>query len=104
MQKFLLIFLCLTVFWFHYQSKYGHGGIMDDLQIIQQINKQIQINNDFVKRNNQLIMQIAGLKGSTDLIEQRSRSELNMIKSGETLVILPDNNPELNKDKKVIKK
>lgn len=97
MQKFLLIFLCVTISWFHYQSKYGRGGDMDDLQIVGQVRKQIQINHDLSERNNRMIMQISGLKGSTDSIEQRSRSELNLIKPGETLVMLPDNDLAVDK-------
>jgi len=77
--------------WFNYQSKYGRGGHTDDLQIIQQINKQAMLNHDLSERNNRMVMQIAGLKGSSDSIEQRSREELNMIKNGETLVMLPGN-------------
>jgi cell division protein FtsB len=91
MQKFLFIFLCLMIAWFNYQSRYGRGGNTDELQIMQQINKQENINHDLSERNNRMVMQIAGLKGSADSIEQRSRQELNMIKNGETLVMLPVN-------------
>jgi cell division protein FtsB len=91
MQKFLFIFLITMIVWFNYQIRYARGGNADDLRIIQQIDKQTQLNHQLTERNNQMIMQIAGLKGSSDSIEQRSRSELNMIKNGETLVMLPGN-------------
>ena len=71
MQKFLFIFLCMTVAWFNYQARFGRGGNTDDLQIMQQVNKQIQLNHDLTERNNRMIIQISGLKGSTDSIEQR---------------------------------
>lgn len=102
MQKFLFIFLCIMIAWFNYQSKFSRGGHTDDLQIMQQINKQATLNHDLSERNNRMVMQIAGLKGSSDSIEQRSRSELNMIKSGETLVMLPGN--DLVIDEKVVEK
>ena len=97
MQKFLFIFLSSMIVWFHYQEKYGRGGDFNDLQITQQINKQTELNHKLQERNNQMVMQIAGLKGSNDSIEQRSRSELNMIKSGEMLVMLPVNDVAVGK-------
>ncbi len=97
MQKFLFIFLCLVVAWITYQGRFGRGGKSDDLQISAQINGQTKLNHDLSERNNQMIMKIAGLKGSSDSIEQRSREELNMIKSGETLVMLPGNDLEVEK-------
>ncbi|HLX53803.1 MAG TPA: septum formation initiator family protein [Aquella sp.] len=107
MQKFLFIFLCVMIAWFIYQSKYGRGGNADDLQIIKQINKQTVLNRDLSERNNRMVMQIAGLKGSADSIEQRSREELNMIKNGETLVMLPGNDllvEEKAEEKKAVNK
>jgi cell division protein FtsB len=91
MQKFLLIFLSIMIVWFNYQKRFGRGGNSDDIQIMQQIDKQVKLNHQLTERNNQMIMQISGLKGSSDSIEQRSRTELNMIKNGETLVMLPGN-------------
>ncbi|MCC2624821.1 MAG: ftsB [Burkholderiales bacterium] len=102
MQKFLLIFLCFVIAWINYQGKFGRGGKNDDLQIVLQINKQTKLNHDLSERNNQMVMKIAGLKGSSDSIEQRSREELNMIKSGETLVMLPGN--DLAVEKKAVGK
>lgn len=97
MQKFLFLFLVTMIVWFNYQARYGHGGNIDDQSIIRQIDKRVQLNHVLAERNNQMIMQIAGLKGSSDSIEQRSRSELNMIKNGETLVILPGNDSIVEK-------
>jgi cell division protein FtsB len=102
MQKFLFIFLCIVVTWITYQAKFGRGGKSDDLQITAQINKQTRLNYNLSERNNLMVMKIAGLKGSSDSIEQRSREELNMIKSGELLVMLPGN--DLAVENKVVDK
>lgn len=98
MQKFLFILLCSIIVWFHFQAKYGRGGEVDDQLVMAQIKQQKKLNHDFIERNNQMVMQIAGLKGSTDSIEQRSRTEFNMIKKGETLVMLPED--DLDQEKK----
>jgi cell division protein FtsB len=92
MQKLLFLFLIFTLIWFQMQMRVGRGGVAEDKQMMEQINLQAKINHGLAERNNQMIMQVAGLKGSADSIEARSRTELNMIKDGETLVILPDDN------------
>lgn len=89
MQKILLLALGAVIMLFQVQLKEGHGGIIDDNKIKLQVNKQKQINSELRERNSMLEMKIAGLKGSADSLEARSRSELNLIKSGEILVLLP---------------
>ncbi|MBP9742666.1 MAG: septum formation initiator family protein [Burkholderiales bacterium] len=89
MQKILLLALGAIIVLFQVQLREGHGGIIDGNKIKLQINKQKQINGELRERNSLLEMKIAGLKGSTDSLEARSRNELNLIKPGEILVLLP---------------
>ena len=64
------------------------------------IAKQKQLNADLRERNSMMEMKIAGLKGSTDSIEARARNELNLIKQGEVLILLPGSDLADNKPKK----
>lgn len=82
------------------QLLHGHGGYADDERVKHQIAKQKQINSDLKERNSMMEMKIAGLKGSTDSIEARSRNELNLIKPGEVLVLLPGSDLADNQKKK----
>ena len=91
MQK--ILFLCLVglLVLLPYELKYGRGGYLDLVRIKQQIQMQTSINNELVNRNSMEKMKIEGLKGSIDSLEARSRYELNLVKPGETLVVLPGN-------------
>ncbi len=91
MQKILLIiFLCIVAVVIE-QLNYGNGGYQNNQIIIKQITKQQAINEDIANRNSLLEIKIAGMKGSMDALEARARYELNLIKPGETLVVLPEN-------------
>ena len=64
---------------------------MNDGVNVKEINKQAAINQELITRNNKMQLKISGLKGSSDALEARARSELNLIKRGEVLVLLPGN-------------
>ena len=89
MQKILFLCLIALIALFQMQLLHGHGGYVDDNRVRAQIAKQKDLNAQLKERNSKMEMKIAGLKGSTDSLEARSRNELNLIKTGEILVLLP---------------
>lgn len=89
MQKILFLCLIAVICLFQLQLRRGHGGIIDDEKVKLQLTQQKQINADLTQRNSVMEIKIAGLKGSADSLEARSRYELNLIKQGEMLVLLP---------------
>lgn len=100
MQKTIFIYLALMLALFSYQLKYGYGGYADDQRVQSQITNQFNLNESLANRNSMLEMKIEGLKGSADSLEARARYELNLVKPGETLVVLPGNyNVKLPKPK-----
>ncbi len=62
----------------------GDGGIVDTLQRQQAIDHQVQENNSLSERNKALEAEVNDLKQGVDAIEERARSELGLIKPGET--------------------
>lgn len=101
MQKTIFICLALMLALFSYQLKYGYGGYADDQRVQGQITNQFNVNESLANRNSMLEMKIEGLKGSVDSLEARARYELNLVKPGETLVVLPGNyNVKLPKQNK----
>ena len=100
MQKILFLCLIGVIVLFQTQLMHGHGGYVDDERVKRQIAKQKQLNADLRERNSMMEMKIAGLKGSEDSIEARARNELNLIKQGEVLVLLPGSDLAENKPKK----
>ena len=91
MHKFLFLALIGVIYLFQNQLHHGRNGQEDLAKIKTSINQQATLDNDLRDRNDMMEMKIAGLKGSTDSLEARSRNELNLIKPGETLVLLPGN-------------
>ena len=90
MQKILFISLIAVFIVFYTQLQIGSGGYMDDKAVIAKIKAQQAINQDLIKRNLDVGIKITGLKGSTEALETRARYELNLIKPGEVLVVLPN--------------
>lgn len=98
MQKILFICLIGIIILFQMQLRYGRGGYAADDKVKQQIAKARAANATLKDRNALLLLKISGLKGSDDSLEARSRHELNLIKPGETLVLLPGNEISLSKN------
>lgn len=103
MQKLLFLFLVAVIFAFQLERLYGSGGAIDDGRIKNEIIRQTEINQDLINRNNEMIIKTSGLKGSPDAIEARARLELNMVKHGETLILLPGNDRVLTKSPTTIR-
>lgn len=98
MQKILFIFFLFLIGMFQFQLRYGKGGYMDDNHIRQEISNQTAIDQELKTRNNQMVLKISSLKGSSDAIEARARNELNLVKRNEILVLLPGNTMSLKKN------
>lgn len=81
MSKISLIMLALIVI-FQYNIIFGKNGILDFLCNYKKILIYRKNNNELKEYNDFLISQIEDLKDK-DTIEELSRKELNMIKSGE---------------------
>lgn len=90
MQKIIWLALCAVLALFQYELWFGHGGIYDAQHIQAKINEQSQLNQKLQKRNDEIYEHLQELKGLPDLIEARSRRELNLVKPKEILMILPD--------------
>jgi len=95
MQKILFISLIAVFIVFYTQLQIGSGGYMDDKAVIAKIKAQQVINQGLIKRNRDVGIKITDLKGSNDALETRARYELNLIKPGEILVVLPNDNESI---------
>ncbi len=68
----------------------GDGGIVDVVQLQRVVEQQQQENKALTERNNALEAEVDDLKQGTDAIEERARSELGLIKQGETFFQIVD--------------
>jgi len=83
----LLVFLLLLAIWHRW---FGTGGVRD----YQRINQAYELQRDKIQRlqerNALLEAEVRDLKLGTDAAEERARSELGMVKPGETFVRVID--------------
>lgn len=76
----LFVLLCLS----QYNYWYGKNGRLEYQALRLDVEKQRLQNQELKQRNERMFAEIRDLTTGYDAIEERARSELNMIKEGET--------------------
>lgn len=71
----------------------GTGGIAEIARLDTRIELQTEENADLTVRNQALMDEVSDLKNGLDSIEERARSELGLIRKGETFYLLVDDAP-----------
>ena len=77
----LLLFVLLQ-----YDLWVGEGSLASAWRLQQEVEQQQQENKKLKERNASLSAEVTDLKTGHDAIEERARSELGMIKEGETFI------------------
>ncbi|WP_461482197.1 cell division protein FtsB [Porticoccus sp.] len=90
--RWLLIFLSLLLLLLQYQLWLGEGGLAKKLTLERQVAEQQQRNEGLEQRNQILVSEVVDLKEGQESIEERARTDLGMIKEGETfyMVVEPE--------------
>ena len=86
----ILIALIVSLQW---PMWFGKGSWVRVMQIGSQLAEQRQENERLLARNQALTAEVVDLKQGTEAIEERARSELGMIKSGEVFFQLLNKEP-----------
>lgn len=79
--RYILLALLLAL---QYPLWFGSGSIPAVWHLRQQVEAQKIENAQLQERNNALVAEVMDLKHGLDAIEERARSELGMVKEGET--------------------
>lgn len=79
----ILLFLLIIMLWKHW---FGEGGARELREKQRLYELQMEKNKELEIRNEQLKAEVADLKKGLDAIEERARSEMGMIKDGETFI------------------
>ncbi len=84
--KWLNIILATLILWALFQQQFGDGGRKElkEKQILL-ASQQAEIEG-LQQRNEKLKAEVTSLKTGLDAIEERARSELGMVKEGETFI------------------
>lgn len=82
--KPVMILLIAILVILQYRLWLGHDGLPSLLRLHHAVEKQRQDNNKLEERNSVLAAEVADLKSGLDALEERARSELGLVKPGET--------------------
>ncbi len=69
-----------------YKLWFGDDSVRDVIEIKQSVTQQSEKNEKLKQKNSVLAAEVEDLKTGLDAIEERARSELGMIKEGETFI------------------
>lgn len=89
-----VILLALILVW-QYPLWFGKGGWLKVWELDRQVNEEYKVNQKTKARNAILDAEVRDLKLGTEAIEERARSDLGMIKSGEVFYQLVGDIPPL---------
>ena len=84
--KPIMIFLTVVLLLLQYRLWFSHDGLPSVMHLYRSVVLQEQRNIILEERNQVLAAEVQDLKSGLDAIEERARSELGMIKQGETFI------------------
>ena len=90
MSKPVMILLAAILVLHQYQLWLSHDGLPSLLRLHQAVEKQRLDNTELKERNQVLAAEVQDLKSGLDALEERARSELGMVKPGETFFQIID--------------
>ena len=90
----VLILLLALLGWLQYRLWFGSGGQREVEALQQQVRQQARDNTGLKQRNEALAAEVEDLKSGEAAVEERARSELGMIKPGETFYRVVEPQPQ----------
>jgi cell division protein FtsB len=82
--RMLALILVALLAWLQYRLWFGEGGATAAASLQGKVERQGVENRGLQQRNEQLAAEVENLKSGESAAEERARSELGMIKPGET--------------------
>lgn len=96
MYRWLIVTLIILFIGLQYRLWFGENNLRDIWTLNSKIELQQEINQDLNQRNSELEAEVQDLKQGLSALEERARSELGMIKEGETFFQLVEPADEKN--------
>lgn len=82
--RWLLTIMSLLLLFLQYPLWFGDASLPDAWHLQSRIEAQITENNALLERNQLLEAEVVNLKKGLDVVEEKARNELGMIKQNET--------------------
>ena len=92
--RIVLVLLVALLAWLQYRLWFGAGGHGEVSALRHQVEQQARDNTGLKQRNDALAAEVEDLKSGEAAVEERARSELGMIKPGETFYRVVEPTPE----------
>lgn len=89
-----MIVLAIMLVLLQYRLWISHDGLPSLLRLHHQVEKQRLDNDKLSERNQVLAAEVQDLKSGLDALEERARSDLGMIREGETFFHIIEENDE----------
>lgn len=91
--RIMVLVLLVLLAWLQYRLWFGNGGKREVADLQQQVAQQKHDNSGLKQRNDALAAEVEDLKSGEAAVEERARSELGMIKPGETFYRVVETQP-----------
>jgi cell division protein FtsB len=75
----------------HVELWFGKGGVPHQLSLQRELKSQLAENGEARARNEQLAAEVADLREGTEMVEEKARRELGMVRPDELLVVVSGN-------------
>jgi cell division protein FtsB len=92
--RWLLLILLLLLAGLQYRLWFGEANLRQVWQLEEQILQQQMENQQLAERNQRLEAEVQDLKRGFSALEERARSEMGMVRKGETFFQLIEPEPE----------
>jgi cell division protein FtsB len=90
--RWLIIILFVLLAGLQWRLWIGEGSLAHRAELNRQLQQQEDDNQALRQRNQLIATDVESLKTNLDAIEEKARSDLGMIKQGETFYLVIDNN------------
>jgi len=93
--RFLMLVLIVLLLVLQYRLWFGDGSYLQAWELRQQLKSQAMKNTELQERNDVLNAEVTDLKTGRKAVEEQARSDLGMVKQGETFYqVVPENTGE----------
>ena len=92
--RWLLVVLTLIFLFLQYRLWVGEGSLAQKQVLQHKVETQQQKNQVQLERNKILASDVSNLKEGLESVEERARTDLGMIKEGETFYMVVDKEPD----------
>lgn len=82
--KWLIGFLCVVLILLQVRLWTGDGGVMEVMNLKQEVDVQQERVKTLAERNQMLEAEVQDLKNRLSALEERARTDLGMVRKGET--------------------